>query len=151
LIVRRVRPTPGSQLEFEGFDFCYHAVVTDREGEMLELEADHRRHAEVESVIRDLKYGMGLNHLPSGRFGANGAWLGLNVIAHNLMRWVTRLGLAETLLASKTVRTRMIALPGRITRSGRRSHLHLPTNWPWAQHFSGALHRLRQLPAVQPA
>jgi Transposase DDE domain group 1 len=151
LIVRRVRPTPGSQLEFEGFDFCYHAVVTDREGEMLELEADHRRHAEVESVIRDLKYGMGLNHLPSGRFGANGAWLGLNVIAHNLMRWVTRLGLAETLLASKTVRTRMIALPGRITRSGRRSHLHLPTNWPWAQRFSGALHRLRQLPAVQPA
>jgi hypothetical protein len=151
LIVRRVRPTPGSQLEFEGFDFCYHAVVTDREGEMLELEADHRRHAEVESVIRDLKYGMGLNHLPSGRFGANGAWLGLNVIAHNLMRWVTRLGLAETLLASKTVRTRMIALPGRITRSGRRSHLHLPTSWPWAQRFSGALHRLRQLPAVQPA
>ena len=66
-------------------------------------------------------------------------------------RWVTRLGLAETLLASKTVRTRMIALTGRITRSGRRSHLHLPTNWPWAQRFSGALHRLRQLPAVQPA
>ncbi len=40
---------------------------------MLELEADHRRHAEIENAIRDLKYGMGFNHLPSGRFAANGA------------------------------------------------------------------------------
>jgi hypothetical protein len=37
------------------------------------LEQDHRRHAEIENVIRDLKYGVGLNHLPSGKFGANAA------------------------------------------------------------------------------
>ncbi len=29
------------------------------------LEADHRRHAETENAIRDLKYGVGINHLPS--------------------------------------------------------------------------------------
>ena len=29
----------------------------------------------IENAIRDLKYGVGLNHLPSGRFAANGAWL----------------------------------------------------------------------------
>ena len=29
--------------------------------------------AEVENAIRDLKYGVGLNHMPSGRFAANGA------------------------------------------------------------------------------
>ena len=46
---------------------------------MLELEADHRRHAEIENAIRDLKYGVGLNHLPSGRFAANGAWLAVQV------------------------------------------------------------------------
>jgi len=65
LIVRRVKPTPGSQLALLTL-YDYHAFVTDREGEMLELEADHRRHAEIENAIRDLKYGMGLNHLPSG-------------------------------------------------------------------------------------
>jgi hypothetical protein len=48
---------------------------------MVELEADHRRHAEIENTIRDLKYGVGLNHLPSGRFGANAAWLAFNVMA----------------------------------------------------------------------
>ena len=51
----------------------YHAFITDRDGETLELEADHRRHAEVENAIRDLKEGVGLEHLPSGRFAANGA------------------------------------------------------------------------------
>ena len=64
LIVRRVKPTPGSQLAL--FATCsYHGFITDRDGETLELEADHCRHAEIENAIRDLKYGVGLNHLPS--------------------------------------------------------------------------------------
>ena len=70
LIVRRVKPTPGSQLALF-HAYSYHGFVTDRAGDTLELEADHRRHAEVENAIRDLKYGVGLNHLPSGRFPAN--------------------------------------------------------------------------------
>ena len=41
-----------------------------RDGDTVELEADHRRHAVVEDAIHDLKYGVGLNHMPSGRFGA---------------------------------------------------------------------------------
>jgi hypothetical protein len=81
LIVRRVRPTPGSQLAaFVLYD--YHAFITDRDGETLALEADHRRHAEIENAIRDLKYGVALNHLPSGKFAANRAWLAVQVIAH---------------------------------------------------------------------
>ena len=70
LIVRRVRPTPGSQLALFA-TYSYHGFITDRDGDTLELEADHRRHAEIENAIRDLKYGVGLNHLPSGRFAAN--------------------------------------------------------------------------------
>ena len=30
------------------------------------MEADHRRHAEVENARSDLKYRVGLNHMPSG-------------------------------------------------------------------------------------
>ena len=72
LIVRRVKPTPGSQLALFAI-YSYHGFITDRDGELLELEADHRRHAEIENAIRDLKYGVGLNHLPSGRFATNAA------------------------------------------------------------------------------
>ena len=51
LIVRRVKPTPGSQLALFA-SYSYHGFITDRDGEMLELEADHRRHAEIENAIR---------------------------------------------------------------------------------------------------
>ena len=87
LIVRRVKPTPNSQLALFA-DYSYHGFITDREGDTLELEADHRRHAEIENAIRDLKYGVGLNHLPSGRFPANAAWLAVQVMAHNLVWYV---------------------------------------------------------------
>jgi len=147
LIVRRVRPTPGSQLAaFVLYD--YHAFITDRDGETLVLEADHRRHAEVENAIRDLKYGMALNHLPSGRFGANGAWLAVQVIAHNLARWTARLGLGAGIVTTKTLRRRLFALVGRLTRSGRRITLHLAARWPWAVGWSTALARLRAIPLL---
>ena len=52
LIVRRVKPTPGSQLALFT-NYSYHAFITDRYGDTLDLEADHRRHAEIENAIRD--------------------------------------------------------------------------------------------------
>ena len=54
LIVRRAPPSPGSQLALFS-TFSYHAFICDREGETLTLEADHRRHAEIENAIRDLE------------------------------------------------------------------------------------------------
>jgi Transposase DDE domain group 1 len=67
LVVRRVRPTPGSQLAlFTAWD--YHAFVTDRDLPLPEVEADHRRHAVVEQSIAELK-SAGLAHLPSVIWG----------------------------------------------------------------------------------
>ena len=145
LIVRRVKPTPGSQLALFA-SYSYHGFITDRDGETLELEADHRRHAEIENAIRDLKHGVGLNHLPSGRFPANGAWLAVQVMAHNLARWTARIGLGEQVVTTKTLRRRFFSLAGRLTRSARRLTLHLPKHWPWKTQFSRALARLRALP-----
>ena len=145
LIVRRVKPTPGSQLAFFA-TYSYHGFITDRDGDTRELEADHRRHAEIENAIRDLKYGVGLNHLPSGRFAANAAWLAVPVMAHNLARWAARIGLGEQLATTKTLRRRFFSLAGRLARKARRLTLHLPQRWPWEIHFSNALARLRAIP-----
>ena len=147
LIVRRVKPTPGSQLALFA-SYSYHGFITDRDGETLELEADHRRHAEIENAIRDLKHGVGLNHLPSGRFPANGAWLAVQVMAHNLARWTARIGLGEQVVTTKTLRRRFFSLAGRLTRSARRLTLHLPKHWPWKTQFTRALARLRALPLL---
>ena len=138
LIVRRVKPAPGSQLALFAA-YSYHGCITDRDGDTLELEADHRRHAEIENAIRDLKYGVGLNHLPSGRFPANGAWLAVQVMAHNLVWYV---GMRQTdptwveenrgpAWSSHPILIEPEQLPGPIapasckegpTRKGRRSH-----------------------------
>ena len=145
LIVRRVKPAPGSQLALFA-RYSYYGFITDRDGDTLELEADHGRHAEIENAIRDLKYGVGLNHLPSGRFAANAAWLAVQVMAHNLARWTARLGLGEQVVTTKTLRRRFFALAGRLTRSARRLTLHLPQRWPWETQFSRALARLQAIP-----
>jgi hypothetical protein len=144
LIVRRVKPAPGSQLSLLS-DYSYHAFITDRPGATIFLEADHRRHAVVEDAIRELKYGVGLNHMPSGRFGANAAWLALNVMAHNMARWTSRIGFGESLIATDTLRRHHLNMPGRVSTSARKQTLHLPTHWPWADHFSHALARLRSV------
>ena len=110
--------------------YSYHGCITDREGDTLALEADHRHHAEIENAIRDRKYGVGLNQLSSGRFAANGAWLAVPVLAHNLARWAARSGLGEELVTAKTRRRRCFSIAGRLTRSARRLTLHLPKGWP---------------------
>ena len=57
LILCRIKPTPGSQLAlfttYSYHAYSYHAFITNRDGDTPELEADHRRHAEIENAIGD--------------------------------------------------------------------------------------------------
>lgn len=137
LIVRRVRDANPDHVvanaQGELFPvWRHHAIFTDSPLPMLAAEADHRRHAIIEQVIADLKNGP-LAHLPSGNFMANSAWLVLAAIAFNLTRAVG--ALASTFhakAATSTIRTQLINIAGRITRSARRSRLRLPAHWPWA-------------------
>jgi hypothetical protein len=147
LVVRRTRLI-GPQAELWP-DWRHHAFITDREGDAQALDADHRRHAVIELAIRDLKEGAGLNHCPSGRFFANAAWLVVAALAHNLLRWTASIGLGvDGPVVAKTIRRRFVAIGGRLTRSARRLHLHLPTRWPWRDAFLTAIVRLRALPLL---
>lgn len=108
LIERRTPPTEamtasrGQDPLFAVYD--YHPLITDRTGDLLDLEADHRRHAEVELTIRDLKNALAVDHFPTKSFGGNAAWLILNTIASNLTRWTARLALGQGLVMTKTIR-----------------------------------------------
>ena len=84
--------------------------------------------------------------MPSGRFAANGACLAGQVIAHNLARWTARIGPGERSVTTRTLRRRVFALVGRITRSARRLTLHLPAGWPWEGNLRRAMARLRAIP-----
>jgi hypothetical protein len=146
LIVRRVR-TLNAQGEllpsWELFPF-----LTNRTDAVGVVEAEHRQHAVVELAIRDLK-DQALAHFPSGQFTANAAWTVIACLAHNLLRWITLIGLpGATVRAARTVRRRLLTLPGRLTTSARRWTLHLPARWPWQADFIHALARIRALPAA---
>src|SRR5512142_2964732 len=145
LVVRRVRPTPGSQLAFD-VAFSYHAFITDRDGQLLDIEAEHRRHAVVEQVIADLKGGCGLAHLPSGQFSANAGWLALVALAYNLGRWCAALiNPRWRTITTATLRTRLLAVPARIVHTARRRHLRLPRSWPWEADYQQLRAAIAQL------
>jgi hypothetical protein len=112
------------------------------------VEGEHRQHAIVELVIRDLK-DQAMAHFPSGHFYANAAWSVLAAIAHNLIRWTELLGLPDDpISAARTVRRRLLALPGRLVSHAGRWTLRLPARWPWQTEFIEALTRIRALPAA---
>lgn len=150
LVVRRTRLTETAQRRLWP-DWRHHAFITNVELGTVAVDQFHRNHATVELAIRDLKQGAGLEHCPSGRFFANAAWLGCAVLAHNLIRWTARLGHVhpdDQLTVARTVRTQLLALPGRLVNRSRRWALRLPARWPWAASFHTALHHIRSLPQL---
>ncbi len=150
LVVRRTRLTDPAQQTLWP-DWRHHMFITDLEMPTVDVDKFHRDHARVELAIRDLKEGAGLEHCPSGKFFANAAWLGCAVLAHNLVRWTARLGHVhhdDQLTVTRTVRSRVVALPGRLVNRSGRLVLRLPDRWPWAVTFTNALDRIRALPLL---
>jgi hypothetical protein len=146
LIVRRVRTLDAQGTLLPTWE--HYPFLTNRTEPLEVVEAEHRQHAVVELCIRDLK-DQALAHFPSGRFFANAAWTVIAALAHNLLRWTSVLGLpGRTVRAARTLRRRLLAIPGRLTRTARRWTLHLPARWPWRQDFTEALTRIRALPAA---
>ncbi len=145
LVVRRTRLTEPAQRQLWP-DWRHHAFITNRDDlDTVEADQFHRDHATVELAIGDLKEGAGLEHIPSGHYHANCAWLGCAVLAHNLGHWTTQLTDQPT-VTNRTRRTRLIAVAAvAVNRSGRPT-LRLPSRWPWARQFCDTLDALRALP-----
>ena len=145
--MRRTRFTDRAQAQLWP-DWRYHAFITSLDTPVVQADQFHRDHATVELAIRDLKDGAGLEHCPSGRFFANAAWLGCVVLAHNITRWTARLGDLHPdgqLTVARTVRTRLIAIPGRLVNLAGTMTLRAPLAWPWAAWFDRRLDALRLL------
>ncbi len=148
--MRRTRLTDRRQLRLWP-NWRHFAFLTDLDGDAASVDAFHREHAVVELDIRDLKEGAGLEHLPSGNFHANSAWLQCAVLAHNLIRWTATTGqpaTADKRVVARTFRTRLVAVPGRLVNHAGTPILRGPLNWPWRQWFERRLSTLR---ALQPA
>ena len=133
LIVRRVKDARFPDALFPVWR--YHPFFTDTDEPTVAADITHRRHAIIETVFANLIDGP-LAHMPSGRFGANSAWILCAAIAHNLLRAAGVLaGGAHAVARGATLRRKLITVPARLVRPQRRPLLHLPSHWPWADHW----------------
>ncbi len=138
VIVRRERPHPGAQLRLtdpDGWRITCFATNTRGPGWTLAtLEVRHRQRARAEDRIRGLK-DTGMRNLPFHGFAQNQIWLEIVALAADLLNWMQTLAWEPHQPARrwepKRLRLRILAVAGRIVRTGRRRRLRLPRDWPW--------------------
>jgi hypothetical protein len=154
----------GALQEVWGYSF----ILTDLDGDAVEIEHWQRQRAHIEERIKEVKLDCGLIHLPLRTRRANTAWQVATVIATNLMSLLSAVVIAgreqyhvvapdevdtETQATRRpryrrtaTLRRWMLVIPGRIVRGGRRMRLRLPQGTWWADVIIHAYARLRLLP-----
>ena len=131
LVVRRVKDARYPDALFPVWR--YHPFFTNTDLPIDEADITHRRHAIIETVFADLIDGP-LAHLPSGRFGANSAWVLCAAIAHNLLRAAGILaGDQHALARGATLRRRIINVPARLARPQRHPSCTYPPTGPGRQ------------------
>ena len=139
VIARRERPHPGAQLRLtdpNGWRITCFATNTLRAARwrLADLEVRRRQRARAEDRIRGLK-DTGLRNLPFHSYDQNRIWLEIVALAADLLAWTQTLAFDEHEPArrweTKKLRFRILAVAGRIIRTGRRRRLRLPREWPW--------------------
>lgn len=138
VIARRERPHPGAQLrltDHHGWRVTCFATNTKGPGWTLAaLEVRHRQRARCEDRIRGLK-DTGLRNLPFHDYAKNRLWMEIVALAADLLTWTQTLAFDQHEPARrwepKRLRLRILAVAGRIIRTGRRRRLRLPRDWPW--------------------
>ena len=138
LIVRRVKDAQYPDALFPVWR--YHPFFTNTDLPVEAADITHRQHAIIETVFADLIDGP-LAHIPSGRFGANSAWVLCAAISHNLLRAAGVLaGDQHSRARGSTLRRKIVNVAARLARPQRRPVLHLPTHWPWSTHWLALWH-----------
>lgn len=140
LIVRRVKDANHTDALFPVWR--YHPFFTDSTEPVIDADLTHRRHAIIETTFADLIDGP-LARIPSGRFGANCAWVLCAAIAHNLLRAAGALaGAAHAVARGATLRRTLVNIPARLARPQRKPILHLPSHWPWEPGWVALWHNI---------
>ena len=155
------RALPFPELASAGAIYAYSFILTslDVSAPDKAVAAEHwyRHRTSIENIFRDSKLGAALRHLPSGYPQVNLAWMWGALLAATMAAWLHQLTgttAGEDILAGHgvrggkamiaTLRWRLIAVPGPLTRHARQLILRLP---PGHSLLPEVLARLRELPA----
>jgi hypothetical protein len=155
------RALPIPELARAGAIYAYSFILTNLDvsspDKAAATEHWYRHRTTVENIFRDSKLGAALRHLPSGYPQVNLAWMWGALLAATMAAWLHQLtaatagpdilhghGVRGGKAMTATLRWRLIAVPGRLTRHARHLILRLP---PGHNILPEVLARLRDLPA----
>jgi hypothetical protein len=149
---------------FEPEIYCYHAIAADLD---INAEAIIRIHkesvpdacramweynerAQMENLLKELKGGIGMEHMPCGQFEANGMYFGIGVLTYNLMvgqkYFVIKEGMERKTIA--TLRWTLLQIPAWIVRHSNRVRLKIAATLEKFNHYLRMLRRIEAIAAT---
>ena len=149
IVIRRPVPEdPTTQLTlFSMGKYSYQVIVTNMKLIPLNVWKYYNARASVELIIRELKGDYPLAKIPTKHFAANEAYFHILLFSYNLINWFKRLCLPKEFqtITLKTLRSRLLLIPGELIRSGNRPTLKLPTNFLYKNAFQYAIKKIEKL------
>jgi hypothetical protein len=149
VVVRRLIPEdPSDQLTlFTMGKYSYQVIVTNMKLTPLNTWRFYNGRAGVELIIKELKGDYPLGKIPTKYFAANEAYFHTLLFSYNLINWFKRLSLPKEFqsMTLKTLRTRLLLIPGELTRSGNKRTLKLPSNFLYKDAFEYAVKKIQNL------
>lgn len=149
VVIRRpIEQEPSAQLTlFTIGKYSYQVIVTNMNLNPLNTWKFYNKRAGIELIIKELKEDYSIGKIPTKYFAANEAYFHILLFAYNLINWFKRLYLPNQFqnLTLKTLRTRLLLIPGELTRTDNRPTLKLPASFIYKDVFEYALKRIDQL------
>ncbi len=149
IVIRRPIPEEPSEqlLLFSMGSYNYQVLVTNLKQTPLNAWKFYNGRAGVELIIKELKGDYPLAKIPTKRFAANEAYFHILLFSYNLINWFKRLCLPKEFknMALRTLRYRLLLIPGELIRSGNRPTLKLPANFIYKDAFEYAITKIRKL------
>jgi hypothetical protein len=130
--------------------YLYYAVITNMDHcNAKRLILWHRQRATSENIIKELKHGFALRRLPCGQLLANAAFFHIALLSYNLVQAFKLLILPSgwQTFTVKTLRYRLLHIPGIVGQHARSLILKLPSAHPYRVPFSNARYRIIGLAA----
>jgi hypothetical protein len=149
VVVRRLIPEdPTEQLTlFSLGKYSYQVLVTNMKLTPLNTWRFYNSRAAVELIIKELKGDYPLGKIPTKHFAANEAYFHTLLFFYNLIDWFKRLCLPKEFqnMTLKTLRARLLLIPGELVRSENRPILKLPANFLYKDTFEYAITKIEKL------
>ena len=149
VVIRRPIPEdPTEQLTlFSMGKHSYQVLLTNTKLTPLNAWRFYNGRASVELIIRELKGDYPLGKIPTKHFSANESYFHILLFSYNLINWFKRLCLPMEFqnMTLKTLKSRLLLIPGELTRSRNRPTLKLPANFLYKEAFEYAIKKIEKL------